>query len=259
MVDSQLTDEENRDLWERILSTQAEEEFREFVFNQLNFRSDESVLSVGCGPGFETTALAERIGDEGSVTGIDVNEKVLAAANDRCDDLPQVSFKQGDITDLPVTDESYDVVIAKQVLSEVSDPKAALDELFRVVNPGGRVAVTGGDRRTHVKHTPTDRMQHADEIYRFQMSDQQLGTHLISLLPETGFTVEDVVPRAKIQTEITDQVERGIEVQREILESSDAFADSDIDAWEQDLRDLDENDQFLSCGTAFLYIARKPE
>lgn len=253
-----LSDEEKKDHWERIHSTDTEKQFREFVFDQLSFHSGESILSVGCGPGFETADLAESIGNKGSVTGIDINEKVLAAARDRCTSFPQVSFVQGDITNLPIADESYDLVTAKQVLSEVSEPKSALDELFRVVTPDGRVAVTGGDRRSHVKHTPTDRLQHADEIFRSQMSEHQLGTRLISLLPEAGFSVEDVIPRAKFQTEITDQVDRGIEIQRGLLKSSDVFDDSEIDAWERDLRELDEKGQFLSCGVAFLYVARKP-
>lgn len=259
MAERELSDEERRDLWERILTTRSEAEFRGFVFDQVDPRPDESVLSVGCGPGFETAALAQRLGEEGSVTGIDVNEKVLAAARDRCGDLPQVSFEQGDITDLPVADDSYDLAVAKQVLSEVSDIEAALHELFRVVEPGRRVAVTAGDRRTHVMHTPTDRMQRADEIYRSEMGDRQLGTRLVALLPEAGFTIENIIPRAKIKTEIDGQVERGIELQRGLLESSDTFDDSEIEAWDRDLRTLDEDGQFLSCSTSFLYVARKPE
>jgi len=259
MAERELSDEEQRDLWERILTTSSEAEFRDFVFDQLDPRPDESVLSVGCGPGFETAALARRLGEEGSVTGIDANEEVLAAARDRCGDLPQVSFEQGEITDLPVADDSYDLAVAKQVLSAVSDIESALHELVRVTEPGGRVAVTAGGARTHVMHTPTDRMQRADEIYRSEMGNQRLGTRLVALLPEAGVTIEDVVPRAKIKTGIDDQIERGIEVQRGLLESSDTFDESEIEAWERDLRTLDENDRFLSCSTSFLYVARKPE
>lgn len=258
MEGPELSDEDERELWERLLTTRTEEQFREFVFDQFDIRPHESVLSVGCGPGFETQALAQRIGEEGSITGIDVNEEVLTAARDRCDDLPQVSFDRGDITDLPVADESYDLAIAKQVLSAVSDIDSALTELFRVVRPGGRVIVTAEDSRTHVKHTATDRMERADEIFRSEMG-RRLGTRLVALLPRAGFTIENVVPRAKVQTEISDQVERGIEVQRGFLESSDTFDESEIEAWEHDIRTLGRNDQFISCSTSFLYAARKPE
>ncbi len=263
MTEPGPTEKEERELWEDVLTTEAEENFREFVFEQLDVRSDESVLSVGCGPGFETAALAERIGEDGRITGIDVNEEILAAARERCADSPQVSFDYGDITDLPVEDGSYDLVVAKQVLSEVSDIGAALRELHRVTAPGGRVAVTAGDERSHVKNTPTERMERADEVFRAEMADaqrgnRQLGTRLASLLPDAGLGAERVVPRAKIQTTINDQVEQGIKAQRAVLESSDAFDESEAEAWERDIRQLDDDGRFVSCGTAFLYIARKP-
>ncbi|UPM43738.1 methyltransferase domain-containing protein [Halocatena salina] len=259
MAKDEPSDEEERELWDRLLTTTTEEEFRKFVIDQLALRPDESVLSVGCGPGFETAALAQHITEEGSITGIDLNEEVLAAAKDRCGDFSQVSFKQGDITDLPVADGRYDLAIAKQVFSQISDVESALNELYRVIKRDGRMAVTAGDRRTHVKHTPTDRMQRADDIYRSEMTDRQRGTRLVGLLPETGFSVEKVIPRAKIQTEINAQIERGIEIQRRFLQASDTFDDAEIETWEQELRELDEADQFLSCGTAFLYLVRKPE
>ena len=78
-------------------------------------------------------------------------------------------------------------------------------------------------------------------------------------MPETGFVVEDVVPRAAVRTGIDDQVERGIEVQRGFLEASEAFDDAAVEAWERDLRELDAAGEFLSCSTAFLYVGRKPE
>lgn len=259
MAKDEPSEEEERELWDRLLTTAPEEEFRKFVIDQVVLHPDESILSVGCGPGFETAALAQQITEEGRITGIDLNEEVLAAARDRCSDFPHISFKQGDITDLPVADESYDLAIAKQVFSQISDVESALDELHRVLKSTGRVAVTGRDKRAHIKHTPTTRMKRADEVYRTKMAGSQLGTRLIGLLPEAGFRIEDVVPRAKIQTEINDQVERGITVQRRFLEESEAFDDAEIDTWEQDIRDLDETNQFLSCETAFLYIARKTE
>lgn len=257
MVGDGLTDEEERELWEQILTTAPENAFRAFVIDQLALRPDESVLSVGCGPGFETAALAQQITEKGNITGIDPNEEVLSAARDRCDELPQVSFHQGDITDLPVSDESYDLAIAKQVLSQVSDVNRALNELHRVIKPNGRVAITAEDRRTHVKYTPSDLMQHADEIYRSEMGGRQLGTRLLGLLPESGFRVDDLIPHAKLQTNINDQVEQGIDVQRRILEMNEAFDEADIKGWEQELRDLDRANQYLSCGVSFLYIARK--
>lgn len=247
-----------RELWDDVLSTDTEQRFREFVVETIPLEPDDSVLSVGCGPGFETAALADRLSEAGHVTGIDLNEAVLDAARERCSQFSNVAFEQGDITDLPVADDSFDLVLAKQVLSEIDATDAALAELRRVLRPGGRLAVTAGDRRTHVKHTPSERMERADDVYRSRVATEQLGTRLAGILPDAGFDVESVVPRAKLQTELNDQVERGIEVQRRFLEASDSFDDADIDAWEDELRALDDAGEFLSGGMAFLYVARKP-
>lgn len=260
MADRQLSDDEEAEMLEQILTTATAEKFRNFVCEEVPLHPDDEVLSVGCGPGFETAVLAQQVDGEGSVTGIDVNEEVLAAARDRCGKLTQVSFQHGDVTDLPVVDESYDLAIAKQVLQFVDDIDSALDELFRVLKPGGRIAIVEGARESQVMHSSDpERMRRANEVYRAARGDRNFGTRLISLLPDAGFAVEDVVPRAGVRREINDQVERGIEVQRGFLESSDSFADSEIEAWEQDLRDLDEANQFLFCAITLLYIGRKPE
>jgi ubiquinone/menaquinone biosynthesis C-methylase UbiE len=244
---------------ERILSTETATKFRNFVCEELPLQPSDAVLSVGCGPGFETAVLAQQVGHTGRVTGVDVNEDVLTEARDRCGAFPQVSFMHGDVTDIPVADDSYDVAVAKQMLQFVDDVDAALDELRRVLKPAGAVAVVEVARDSHVLHaSDPERMRRANDVYRAARGDRSFGTQLVSLLPDAGFTVEDVVSRARVQREITDQIERGIDVQRGFLAASDAFDDAEIDAWEQDLRDLDEAGEFLSCATTLLYVGRAP-
>lgn len=244
---------------ERILASSNAESLRQFVVDQLNLRPDESVLSIGCGPGFETAALADAIGERGRVHGVDTNAPVLARARDRCAEYSQVSFARGDATDLPVPDECYNVAVAKQVYQFVDDLEAALRELHRVLEPGGRAAVVAKDLDTMAIHaSDRDRMRRALEAYRDGVRHPHLGTRLVSALPEAGFSVEEVVPRASLHTEITAQVERGLEVQRKFMEADESFDRSTIEAWERDLRELDAVGQFCSCGTQFCYIAEKP-
>ena len=260
MAGHRLPDEAETEMLEQILTTATAERFRNFVCETVSPGSGESVLSVGCGPGFETAVLAQLVGERGRVTGVDVNEDVLDTARNRCGDLPQSSFAHGDVTALPVQDEQYDFAIAKQVLQFVDDADGALDELYRVLEPGGRVAVVEVARDTHVVHSSDpERTRRANEVYRAERGDRHLGTRLRSSLPEAGFAVEEVLAQARTHTEIDDQVERGIDVQRGFLESSDEFAESEVDAWERDLRDLDAAGQFLSCATTFLYVCRKPD
>ena len=251
-----MSEQAENEMLEEILATPYAESFRQFVKSELALRFDDSVLSVGCGPGFETAVLAEDVSDEGRVLGIDINEKVLASARDRCADLPQVSFADGDATDLPVPDNSYDVAVAKQVYQFVDDVETALSELRRVLKPNGRAAVVEKDVDGWVMHSSNrDRMRRVKEAYADALPRSRLGSELVSLLPAVGLTVDVIKPRASAHTEINEQVERGIDVQRDFLEADGSFEQSEIEAWEQDLRDLDADGEFLSCGTQFLHIA----
>lgn len=257
--DSSVDEDEARML-EDILTTSSAESFRRFVRDRLNLRPDESVLSIGCGPGFETAVLAEDVGERGRIHGIDINEATLDSAEERCADLPQVSFEYGDATDIPVPDERYDVAVAKQVYQFIPDVDTALDELRRVLKPGGRAAVMEKDFGAMVMHSSDrDRMRRAAEVYRDATLHPHLGTRLVSALPEAGLPVEAIEPRPSMHTEIDAQVERGIEVQRKFMEADESFDQSEIEAWEQNLRNLNDDGEFLSCGTQFLYIVEKGE
>lgn len=248
------------EMLERILTTPGAESLRQFVREHLNLRPDESVLSIGCGPGFEPATLAADISERGRVLGLDVNSETLAIARDRCADLPQVSFGQGDAAELPVPDDSFDVAVAKQVYQFVPDIDRALRELQRVLKPGGRAAVVSKDLDAWVLHSSDRRrMQRAKEVYRRALLHPHLGSRLIARLPAAGLVVEDIEPKPVLHTEINAQVERGIEVHRKFLEADESFDQSELEAWEQDLRELDEAGEFFSCGTQFLYIARRPE
>lgn len=260
MSDRNASDETETEMLERLLASPNADAARQFVRDRLDLRPDESVLSIGCGPGFEPASLAEDIGERGRVHGIDANEETLAGAEDRCGDLPQVSFERGDATDLPVPDDSYDVAVAKEVYQFVPDVETALNELQRILVPGGRAAVVTKDVDARVIHSSDrDRMRRAKEAYVDAVLHPHLGSSLVSSLPEAGLTVEEIEPRPDVHTEINEQVERGIEVQRAFMEADESFEQSEIEEWERDLRELDEAGEFLSCGTQFLYIARNPE
>lgn len=254
-----LSATDETEMLERILAIDGADAFRAFVRDRLALDPDEAVLSVGCGPGFETTSLAADVDERGSVVGVDVNESSLAAARDRCADRPQVSVVRGDATALPFGDGRFDAAVAKQVLGFVPDVEAALAELYRVLAPGGRAAVVAGDADAMAIHaTDRARMRRAMAVYREAGPHPNLGTRLRSLLPAAGFAVETVQPRPIVHTEINEQVERGIEVHRDALEADGSFDQSEIDAWERELRELDAVGEFLSSGTQFLYVARKP-
>jgi len=96
------------------------------------------VLDVGCGTGVVARAARPRVGPTGAVTGVDVNDGMLAVAR-RAD--PEVLWRQGAAESLPFGDGSFDRVVCQFALMFLVDRAAALGEMARVLAPGGRVAI----------------------------------------------------------------------------------------------------------------------
>ncbi|HEY5430486.1 MAG TPA: methyltransferase domain-containing protein [Solirubrobacteraceae bacterium] len=120
-------------------------------------------LDVGCGAGPELEWLAQRVGAEGSVVGLDRSRLLLDAASTRQSDAV-VTLVCGDATALPFDDDRFDAVRADRTLQHVDDPGVAFHELVRVTRPGGRVVVSEfrwGLVAPDLDRSITDRVLHA--------------------------------------------------------------------------------------------------
>lgn len=109
----------------------------------LGLGAGDGVLDVACGPGNFTRDFGRAVGPEGLAVGIDASATMLARAardTDR-DRHPAVAFVRGDAARLPFRAESFDAVCCFLALHLFADPFAALDEMVRVLTPGGRLAL----------------------------------------------------------------------------------------------------------------------
>jgi SAM-dependent methyltransferase len=97
-------------------------------------------VDLACGSGMITRALLAELGPAGSIVGIDLNPGMLAHAQSTIDDA-RVSWHEADAGNLPLDDSSVDVVCCHQGLQFFPDRGSALDEIHRILRPGGRVVV----------------------------------------------------------------------------------------------------------------------
>jgi ubiquinone/menaquinone biosynthesis C-methylase UbiE len=102
------------------------------------------VLDLGSGAGNDCFIAATLVGEKGFVTGIDFTEVMVEKAenNRKKTGLTNINFLQGDIEDIPLSDNQFDVVISNCVLNLVPDKKKAFSEIFRVMRPGGHFCIS---------------------------------------------------------------------------------------------------------------------
>jgi ubiquinone/menaquinone biosynthesis C-methylase UbiE len=103
----------------------------------------QTVLDVACGTGVVARTAADRLGGRGRVTGLDLNQGMLAVAARL---RPDIEWRQGDAAALPFPAGSFDVVLCQAALMFFPDRAGALREMARVAVPGGTVAVQVWDR-----------------------------------------------------------------------------------------------------------------
>jgi len=131
------------------------------------------IADLGCGSGHATARLAPYVH---SVIGVDQSAAMLKAARRRTAGLPNVELRQGSLETLPIQDAAVDGALLLLALTYVPEPRPVLQELARILRPGGRAVVV-------------DLLRHDREEFRRQMGQSSLGyepEELATLLGEAG-------------------------------------------------------------------------
>jgi len=103
----------------------------------------ERVLDLGSGAGTDSLVAAQMVGASGRITGIDMTPEMLEKARRSAEAMgaANVEFVEGEVETLPFPDASFDVVISNGVIDLVPDKDAVFGEIFRVLEPGGRIQI----------------------------------------------------------------------------------------------------------------------
>jgi SAM-dependent methyltransferase len=160
----------------------------------------ETVLDLGSGGGIDVLLSARRVGPTGKAYGLDMTDDMLALAreNQRKAGVENVEFLKGEIEQIPLPDNSVDVVISNCVINLSADKDRVIAEAFRVLKPGGRFAVSDVVRRRDVPAALRRSMELwvgcvagalADTEYREKLA--RAGFHDIDLEPTRIYRIED--------------------------------------------------------------------
>jgi len=233
-------------------------EQRRAVRAALRLAPGERVLDIGSGPGFLALEMAEQVGPNGSVHGIDPSDSMLAiaTANAPAPGSAPVQFGAGEATALPFPDATFDVVTATQVYEYLPDLPAALAEASRVLRPGGRLLVLDTDWDSIVWHSSDpDRMRRVLTAWDQHLADPYLPRRLTGLLTGSGFTVTQraVLPLLNAGYRADTYSAGLIGFIAAFVPGRDGLTNQDVAAWAEDLVGLGA-DYFFSLNR-YLFLA----
>ena len=166
----------------------------------IDLKPGETVLDLGSGGGIDVLLSARRVGPTGKAYGLDMTDEMLALAreNQRKAGATNVEFLKGEIENVPLPDNSVDVVISNCVINLSADKSKVLREAFRVLRPGGRFAVSDVVVRGHVPDSIRQSMllwvgciagALEESDYRAKLADA--GFVDIDLEPTRTYDIED--------------------------------------------------------------------
>ena len=160
----------------------------------------ETVLDLGSGGGIDVLLSARRVGPSGKAYGLDMTDEMLALAreNQRKAGVENVEFLKGEIENIPLPDNSVNVVISNCVVNLSVDKDRVLREAFRVLKPGGRFAVsdvvTRGDVPPEVRQNVllwVGCIAGALQDYEYAAKLAKAGFESISIEPTRIYDIED--------------------------------------------------------------------
>ncbi|NLC52680.1 MAG: bifunctional demethylmenaquinone methyltransferase/2-methoxy-6-polyprenyl-1,4-benzoquinol methylase UbiE [Firmicutes bacterium] len=129
----------NYDLVNTLVSFGLHHHWRDYTVEKADLHPGHRVLDVCCGTGQITKELAQKVGPQGKVIGLDISPAMLKIAAENLQDFPWIELVEGNALDLPFTNDDFDRTVIGYGLRNVADPSQALAELFRVLKPGGKV------------------------------------------------------------------------------------------------------------------------
>lgn len=221
----------------------------ELLHHDTRYPSGSQVLEAGCGTGAQTAILSRR-SPGARITAVDISADSLAEARQRIDalDIGTVRFAQADCADLPYADHQFEHVFVCFMLEHIARPGKVLQELQRVLQPGGSLTVIEGDHGSFYCYPQTRAARRVVrcliDLQAAAGGDALIGRRLYPLLARAGYQKIRVTPRVVYVDPSRPEWEQGFSRRTFIAMVSGAEQAAraqgliEPDAWRQGIDDL---------------------
>jgi ubiquinone/menaquinone biosynthesis C-methylase UbiE len=221
-----------------------------------------SVLDIGCGTGVAARAIASRAGFCGRVTGIDRSTHLVGAATQLAQEdgvSGRVDFRAGDSHGLGLRDAEFDAVVAHTLLSHVEDPRAVLQEIARVLKPGGYAGIFDGDyaSMTFASNDPVEGKAIDETIVGAIVTNPRVMRQMPQLLRDTGMELVAAFGYVVADVGRADFWDTSIKSLVKLLPKAGAMTESEAAEWAATMFRRSEQGTFFGASNYYGYVAAK--
>lgn len=163
------------------------------VWKTVGLKPGMQVLDLACGPGFTACELAKFTGESGHVTGVDLNEELIAVAHQAkaTEGVENVAFSSGNVYELTLPENSFDFVYARFVFQHLEEPELALSNVWNVLKPGGVLCILDVDDNWTSFSPESDAfvkfIRKAGAGQKRKGGNRLIGSQLFGLLSKAGY------------------------------------------------------------------------
>lgn len=266
------------DTWDRIDNTSNPQWFVKFLdasrlrqleiikkdpaqyFSFLDIKPNMHVLDVGCGTGILLHPIAELVGEEGRVVGVDASDFMVKEARKRAGntDLP-LEFYKGNIYNLDFLDNTFDRATSSALFQHLKRPEEALHEVVRVIKPGGLISIFEHDWKTLIIHSSNDDISRKiKDKFCKSFNNSTIGRQLYSLIIKEGLENVSSTPMT-INLNYDEFLSSNIGFYQtaQICADEEIITSEEKEIWLNDLSERASEGRFFLAFTSFRVVGRK--